>query len=210
MMATLSRAGALRKLRRCDDGSVVTELGLIAPTMCLLLMGALDIGHGLYVRTVLQGAVQQAARNSGLEGGGTATNQASFDTKVREQVGKLGIANSDVAVTRRFYRTFTLAAQATAEPMVVDTNSNGRCNPGDRYSDTNHNNTHDVDGGDGGQGGAKDAVVYTVRLNYPRLFPLHGFIGIPARSTAEARTVLANQPFGEQASYAPPVTRNCP
>jgi len=42
-------------------------------------------------------------------------------------------------------------------------------------------------------------VLYTVSVSYPRAFPLLTIIGLPKTVTANARTVLRNQPFKLQA-----------
>jgi hypothetical protein len=47
-------------------------------------------------------------------------------------------------------------------------------------------------------GGARDAVLYTVTVEYPRAFPMMGLLGFSETVTARSRTVLRNQPFGEQ------------
>ena len=50
----------------------------------------------------------------------------------------------------------------------------------------------------GGQGGAKDVVVYSVTVTYPRLFPVAKLIGLSENVKLNATTVLANQPYGDQ------------
>jgi len=66
--------------------------------------------------------------------------------------------------------------------------------------DENGNGVWDADVGKGGLGGANDVVLYTVTLNYDRVFPLWKLIGGDQRATASASTVLRNQPFGPQAT----------
>jgi len=196
-------------LRRDERGATLIEFAFVAPVFCLLLVGAIDVGHTLYMRAVLQGVVQKAARDSGLEDGSAIATQTSIDDKIRASVLDLH-KNASVAISRRFYRTFEKAAAAQAETFT-DTNVNGTCDAGEPYEDANNNNTWDADGGDAGQGGAKDSVVYTADVTYPRIIPLHNFI--PAFSdTVEvaATTVLTNQPYGDQNQYAPPTVRNCP
>jgi len=46
-----------RRLARASEGTAVTEFGLIAPVLFVLLFGAFDVGHTLYMKSVLQGAV---------------------------------------------------------------------------------------------------------------------------------------------------------
>ena len=118
------------------------------------------------------------------------------------------VNNATVTITRRYYRTFTAAANATPEAWT-DTNKNGRCDAGEPYQDDNRNNTWDADGGNGGQGGAKDAVLYTVTVSYARMFPIYNLIGGSNTAKVTASTVLKNQPYGDQATYGASVVRNC-
>ncbi|MDQ9783691.1 hypothetical protein, partial [Serratia marcescens] len=85
----------------------------------------------------------------------------------------------------------------------TDTNENGICDDGEPYQDDNNNNVWDPDGGNAGQGGAKDRTVYTVTMTYPRFFPLYKMIGGSNTTKISASTVLQNQPYGDQGSYGP-------
>jgi hypothetical protein len=179
------------------------------PVAAVLLMGAFDVGHTLYTRAILEGAIQRAGRDSGLETGTAAAIQTTIDNRVKNQLNKLGIPDANITISRRFYRSFTQAQAAFAEPFT-DTNNNGRCDNGEPYEDRNRNNTRDGDGADAGQGGAQDTVVYTVALNYDRMFPLDGLLGLPERVQMEGSTVMNNQPYGDQGSYGAMIVRNCP
>lgn len=191
-------------------GLAAVEFAMIAPVMFLLLIGALDIGHTLYMQAVLQGVVQKIGRDNTLENNADPAQQAILDAKVGQQVRWL-IGNAKIEYKRRFYRTFTDAAAAQGEEWT-DTNDNGVCDAGEPYVDANNNNVWDKDGGDQGQGGAKDKTVYTVIVRYPRLLPLDRML--PKLSSSQmlvAQTVLANQPYTDQGSYTVTNTvRNCP
>ncbi|MEE2739833.1 MAG: TadE/TadG family type IV pilus assembly protein [Pseudomonadota bacterium] len=190
-----------------EAGATLVEFGLISTVLFSTLLGFMDLGHSLYMQSVLQGAVQKSARDSTLESGKAEAQRQLLDEAVREQVQHLA-ANSTVSFSRRYFRDFTKAAQATAEAFQ-DINGNGRCDNDEPFQDNNHNTVWDRDGGDNGQGGAKDDVVYTVTITYPRLFPMAKLIGLSEHVTVEARTVLENQPFGEQGSYGVPVVGHC-
>ena len=41
-------------------------------------------------------------------------------------------------------------------------------------------------------------MLYTVTVSYPRAFPVMGLLGFSETVTARSRTVLRNQPYGEQ------------
>jgi Flp pilus assembly protein TadG len=200
--------GPIAALVRDRRGSTIIEFAIIAPVMGLLLLGAFDTAHSLYMRSVLQGIVQKVARDSALESGTDTDQQTLLDDKVRASVRAIA-NNATVTITRRFYRTFSDAAAAQAEAFT-DTNHDGTCDQGEPYQDENLNNVWDSDGGDAGQGTAKDRTVYTVSLSYPRFFPLYKVIGGSNTTRISAATVLENQPYGDQAAYAAPVVKNCP
>lgn len=192
-----------------DDrrGATLVEFGLISTVLVTTLLGFMDLGHTLYMQSVLQGAVQKTARDATLESGKAEAQQSLLDDMVRQRVQTLA-ANATVSFSRRYFRDFTKAAQQRAESFE-DINGNGRCDGDEPFQDNNRNTVWDQDGGDGGQGGAKDDVVYTVTIHYPRLLPIAKLVGMPSNVTVEARTVLENQPFGEQSAYGPPLVGHC-
>lgn len=185
-----------------------TEFALITPVFLALLLGVMDMGHTLYMTSVLQGIVQKAGRDSSLENGTETAIQDAINQKVIDGVHRLA-KNADVVIDRRYFKDFTKAQQAVGETFT-DTNHNGVCDAGEPYQDNNNNMVRDADGGDSGQGGAKDIVMYTVDVTYPRLFPMGRLIGLPATVDIHAATALANQPYGDQSQYTAPTVRNCP
>lgn len=205
MIARLSPA--LARLRRDSRGATIIEFAIVAPVMCLLLLGAFDFSHTLYTRAVLQGVVQKTARDATLETNDATATEAALDAKVTKQI-KAMYNTANVTITRRFYRTFSEAAAARAE-RFTDTNGNSRCDANEPYEDSNRNSVWDADGGNAGQGGAKDATLYTVQISYPRLMPLTRLIGASASTKVTAQTVLRNQPYGDQGSYGAAIIRNC-
>lgn len=203
--------GGLRRLVANERGITVVEFAMVAPVMGVLLLGAFDVAHTLYMRAVLQGVVQKVSRDSTLESGLAGSQQDILDARVTTQAKALA-NNATVTITRKWYRTFSSAAAAKFEPFT-DANGNGTCDgpagltPGESYEDNNNNQHWDSTGGNTGQGGAKDAVVYTVAVSYPRFFPIYKMIGGSNTTTVTAATVLRNQPYGDQGA---PTVRNCP
>ena len=200
----------LAHLHRNERGATIIEFAMVSPVMCLLIVGGLDIAHTLYVGAVLQGAVQKASRDATLESGLDATVQARLDQYVRDQVEALA-NNATITIKRNYFSDFKDAAANQFEPFT-DTNNNGTCDgpagttPGEPYEDTNNNQRWDRTGGNDGQGGAQDAVAYTVTMSYPRLFPVYGFIGGSDTTSVSATTILRNQPYADQAVAQ---VRNC-
>ncbi|MEI9850038.1 MAG: TadE/TadG family type IV pilus assembly protein [Sphingomonas sp.] len=180
------------------------EFAIVAPVMGVLLLGAFDIAHTLYMRSVLQGIIQKTARDSTLETGLLTNQQQTLDQRVTEQVRALS-RNATVTFSRKFFRTFSNAQSNQYEPWT-DNNHNGTCDNKEPYEDTNNNQVWNVSGNTG-QGGAKDAVVYKVTVSYPRFFPIYRIIGGSNTTTLTGSTVLRNQPYGDQAV---PSVRQCP
>lgn len=197
----------MRRLRSDRRGATLVEFGFVAPILMMFLVGAFDIGHALYLRSAMLGAMQKSARDSSLEAGATASSQARIDGEVQKAVSGLTFGRP-IQFKRRFYRTFQTAAAARAE-QFTDGNGNRRCDNGEAYSDDNNNNVWDADGGNEGQGLAFDRSVYTATVTYQRLFPLWKFIGGSPTSTVQVRTVLMNQPYTGQTAVRPPTNRNC-
>ena len=192
---------------RDTRGATIIEFAIVAPVMSLMLLGAFDTAHSLYMRAALQGIVQKTARDSALESGVDPVQQAALDLEVKNAV--LAVANTaTITITRRYYRTFSTAAAAQAEPWT-DTNHNGKCDNNEPFQDNNNNGVWDADGGDQGQGGAKDRTLYTVSMTYPRFFPLYRLIGGSNVTKISAATVLENQPYSDQGSYGTATVGHC-
>ncbi|WP_295634254.1 TadE family protein [Novosphingobium sp.] len=179
------------------------EFALLAPVLLISLLGIFDMAYTMYAQTLLQGALQQAARNSTIEGaaGSTATIDAAVTSSVRT-----AIIDATVTFKRKSYASFSKVGVAE---QFTDTNSNGTCDAGEPFEDVNNNGGWDRDQGSIGLGGARDAVLYTATMTFPRAFPIAGFINIPTNVTVNGSTVLRNQPYGLQQS-SPPTVRYCP
>lgn len=195
---------AFSRLLHDRAGMSVVEFGLIAPVLMVLLMGALDLGHTLYMQAVVQGALQKAARDASLETGSSDEVYQATKTAITEQVQRLA-RNAQVDLTRTAFRDYVTASTPSKEPFT-DTNGNGVCDNGEPYEDNNNSNAWDNEGSAGTQGGAKDTVIYSAKVTYGRLFPFMRVVGLPANVTINASAALVNQPYGDQAA---PTVRNC-
>jgi len=195
----------IERLRRSRRGSTLIEFAMVAPVLMVVIMGLLDMSYRLYAKSMLEGAVQKAARDSTLESGATGAANATIDGNVKTTFGTVNgsVTDSSFTFTRRNFSTFT-----SAGAMEPSTGPGGQCAPGYTYVDINNNNSWD-DGGIDGQGGANDATLYTVQVNYKSLFPINALFGGPATQTIRSTTVLRNQPYSNQATRAAGPTRNC-
>ena len=184
-------------------GTAILEFAIIAPTFLLMLMGTFDLGMAQYVKSIMEGEIQKAGRDSSLQTGSATTRQTTLDTRVRTRVQTIA-KDATVTFTRKAFQRYSNVSAARED--FIDANSNGTCNAGESYTDWNNNSTWDLLGGSTGQGGAKDAVVYTATTTYNRLFPLYGLAGFPQEQVLTSTTILVNQPFNEQTV---PTTRTC-
>ena len=194
----------LKALLRDQSGVTIIEFAMIAPVLMLMLMGLFDLSYNMYTTQMLQGAIENASRNSTIEG--AAGKEAQLDAMVTTAVHAVAPA-ATLTFTRRAYSSFTKAGRPED---FTDIDSDGTCGKGEPFEDTNGNGRWDADGGKTGFGGARDAVLYTVVVKYQRPFPIAGFIpGQSKTFTLSAANVLRNQPYGQQAANSAPVTGSC-
>lgn len=184
---------SLVALRDDEAGTTVMEFGLIATAFITLLLGLFDLGQMAYTQSVLNGAVQTAARSSSLESG----NTSAADTQVEDLV-RLTAPGANVTASRVSYFDFDDIERAES---WNDADADGVCNDGEAYSDENGNGMWDQDIGSDGNGGASDVIIYTVNVTYAPLFP-NPFIsyGTSERNLTSS-TVKKNQPFADQPGY---------
>lgn len=182
----------LSQLQRDTRGVTAIEFAIIAPTFLILLMGTMDLGHMVYAKAILDGAVEQAARSTTLETGSTS----GADAMVAERVKPI-MPGVIISSTRTSYFDFSDVEQP--EPWN-DKNGNGTCDAAENFTDQNRNGTWNGDRGSSGNGGASDVVLYTVNASYDLMFtgPL-----LPKnwkRVALSSVAVRKNQPFANQTS----------
>ena len=181
-------------------GSSSVEFALIAPVMLMTLFGMFDLGHGMYTKSLLEGAIEKAARNSSIE----AATTGSLDARVTAVVRQIA-PGAILTFTRSNYANFSNVGQPED---FTDVDGNNACNSGEPFEDANGNGTYDNDRGRSGNGGARDAVLYKVGVAYPRVMPIGQLIGGSSTQNMTAIAVLRNQPYGLQ--NLPATTGNCP
>ncbi|MDE2442629.1 MAG: pilus assembly protein [Betaproteobacteria bacterium] len=189
-----------RALRVDQSGVTIVEFALITPVLLLTLMGLFDAGYNVYATSMLRGSIQKTARDSTIEGANTAALDANVTTAVQRIV-----PGATVTFSRKAYATFSWISKAED---YSDVNKNGTCDAGEPFEDSNGNGTWDTDRGQTGNGGARDAVIYTVNVTYPRAFPLAAFMKMSNTVTMSATMVLRNQPYTLPNQYTAK-TANC-
>jgi hypothetical protein len=195
-------ATALRRLCSDATGTTLTEFAFVGPVLILMVMGIFDLAHTQYTNGILNGAIQKAGRDLTLESAGS--RQSSVDARVRAQLQTVMPSGATITFEKLSHFDFS----DIAEPEeFTDQNGDGRCNNNEPYIDMNNNGRWDANRGEAGIGGARDAVLYTAVVTYPRIFPMFGLAGMNRNITLRASTVLRNQPFDEQDRST--TQRNC-
>jgi len=183
-------AQSLRSTLRDEEGASLVEFALIAPTLLVLLLGAFDLCYNVYGNTMLQGAIQEAARDSSLQD----PNEATIDAAVTDAVQDI-VPNALLTFSRKSYGKAYEVGQAED---FTDLNGDNQCNDGEPFVDANNNGYWDSDKGDTSKAGARDTVLYEVTVSYPRAFPVAPLIGMSPRYETKISTLLRVQPFGLQ------------
>ena len=196
----------IRRLRRDQRGATIIEFAIISGPMLLLLMGGLELGYDSYVRSTMQGALNDAARTAAVEfpiinvPGSTVEEQV--ENLIEEQVHNVA-PNARITVTQKSY--FDFSSIGDPEKLMTDNNGNGQFDAvdGDCYEDANGNGSYDTDAGKTGNGGADDVVLYTAHVSAPRILPLDGFLpGVGPTIEYSLQTAVRNQPYDQQATAA--------
>ncbi len=187
-----------KSLKGDTRGVTIIEFAVVAPVLFGTIFATLDMGYQLYVRSILSGAMEEAARKSALETGANAAD--AIDEEVRATVEMvLGDGQSNLVFTRRNYVNFSDIREK--EPFT-DSDGDDFCDNNEPYDDTNGSGQWD-DRGVAGQGGARAAVLYVARLQYPHLNPARGLLGLADETPIVVSSVLQNQPY--DAAGAPAV-----
>lgn len=191
-----------RQLRRDKSGATLTEFGFVAPVLILMIMGIFDMAHSQYTTALLNGAMQKAGRDLTLESAGS--QESTIDQRVIDEITLVVPDSATITLEKLSHFDFEDIGE---EEEYSDDNNDGICNNNEPFVDANENGQWDADRGEDGIGGARDAVLYTAVVSYPRLFPMYGLAGLPQEVELRASTVLRNQPYDEQDRTI--VTGNC-
>lgn len=205
----MNRYTKMGKLRQDQTGVAAIEFAFLLPPFMLMFFGAFDVGYSLYFRGILDGAIQEAARDSALESGIAVTNSKKGYELQDEQLKKKILdlqTNAVVTFDRKSYFNFKDVARPE---KYTESNGNGICDNNEQFEDENGNLLFDKDVGVAGVGGPKDIVLYTVTVTYERIFPLWALVGQSQKNKFSASTVLKNQPYDNQNAQNPIKVRNC-
>ncbi len=176
-------------LRRNARGVAAVEFALVSPLFLLATMGLFDLTHQYYARSVLEGVVEQAARDATLEG--FAKDQTKLDNFVKSQVQSVW-RDADLKFKREAFDSFGGVGRAED---FTDANGNGKYDKGECFIDANGNGMWDENRARTGNGGAEDVIAYTTEMRLMRIFPLWRMLGQPQNKSISVTTILRNQPY---------------
>lgn len=211
---------ALRRMRKNEDGATLLEFALISPVFLFMLLGTFEIGYGIYMRSALNGAIQHAARAATLQNANDPTVRRQTDDEVRAILKKVNgsLTDSDIKISRKSYLNFSNVERIET---YTDSNSNGTCDNNEVFVDENGNGTWGTVGR-ADNGGAHDAVLYSISVTYDAVFPFETFTrnsknrdaaftleGLSNQRTLKSETLLKNQPFGNHSARGAGSNDNC-
>ena len=130
----------LARLRRAQRGAAIVEFALVLVPLVLFLFGGLDLGYQAYLRSVVQGALNDVARSSSLEAPGIPCSGETVEKKIDCAIR----TRSDVVARNATYRIsmtsfYDFSGIGRSEKLVSDNNRNGRYDAGDCFVDLNEN-----------------------------------------------------------------------
>lgn len=194
----------LRRLASDEQGATIVEFAIIALPMCTLLLGGLDLGYQSYVRSTLQGSLNDAARKAAVRDPNFIVAGDTVEEKVQNYIkgvtNKIA-RNATITVSQKSY--FDFSDVGNPEKLMTDVDGNGQYDEfdGDCFEDANNNGAFDTDAGVDGRGGANDVVFYSANISMPRLLPWHNFVpGVSDTIDMKLETAVRSQPYGTQAT----------
>ncbi len=183
----------LKKFREAESGVTAIEFAVVAPVMCILVMGIIEFAIIMMVYNVMEGATATSARTgkTGYVTGGETRQQTILD-QITNRAGTL-LNPLKLTVTTKYYKQYD---QINDPEPYVDANHNGTYDAGESYTDINGNGHWDADMGQSGYGSAGDIVVYTVSYPWAISTPLvSSFIGSGGIFTITTHAVVKNEPY---------------
>ncbi len=188
-----------QRLKADRTGAAAVEFAMLILPMTTVMFATYDIAYQFYLRSVIQGALNDVARTASLEApslnctGTTLVDQIQCAVKKRSSVIARD-ASYDVVVKNYF----DFSTVGRSEKLVTDYNNNGAYDVGDCFVDLNENGVFDASAGRSGVGGADDVAFYEVTVTMPRVFPVADFMPISKNYSIRAQTALRNQPYTRQ------------
>lgn len=202
----MKRRGLLSRIRRDASAVTAVEFALIALPLSMLVMGGFDLGHQAYIRSMMQGALTDAARRASVQNPQFTSSGSTTEQKVANSIkDQLQAITPGATITVSESNFYDFSGIGNPEKLMTDVNGNGKYDAADNdcFSDLNENGKYDSDSGRTGIGGANDVVFYQAEIVMPRLMPVAQLLGFSPNYQMTVATAVRNQPYGVQKT--PPV-----
>ncbi len=190
-----------------DQGVTAVEFAMVSPILVMILLALFDFSHTLWSNSVLEGAMDFAARSSTMETVTTTASRNALDDEIKKRVRATVGNDAAFAFKRTAYQDYADVERGYEDFTDSGSPKDGICNNNEIFVDANGDGVWSDDGGRDGGGGAQDAVVYEVTVTYRSKLSFANFMGAGGPKTMVAQTILKNQPFSEQAE---PALGTCP
>lgn len=201
MKRTVLRLGnRLPAFARDDRGSSLVEFAFGLPIMALALVGSVEFGMVMFVSTLVESSLRDAAR-FGITGAvpdGQTRLERILKIINERTIGLIDMDKAKIEV--RVYPTFGDVGRGES---FVDGNDNGQYDAGETFTDETGNGVNDSDIGETGEGDAGAIVAYRLEYAWPLLTPLvTHLIGKDGTFTLKSSIAVRNEPY-DQAVGAP-------
>jgi Flp pilus assembly protein TadG len=184
-----------RALAACRRGAAAIEFAFAAPAFVFVSIGLIEISMILFVNTLMEGGLRDAAR-FGVTGGvpaGHTRAERILDIIDARTIGL--IPRDEAQITTLVYPSFD--AVGKPEPFVDKPTFNGTYDAGEAWTDINGNGRWDADMGAVGLGGPGDIVLYTIDYDWPLITGhLFDIVGIDGKVPLRASLIARNEPYG--------------
>lgn len=178
------------RIGRNNSGATAVEVGVAVPVVGLILIAVVECLLILYMNTVLEGNLRDAARF-----GAASVVQ---EGKVRENliIDKIAVATMGIiainqhTLTTLVYKDFASINQA--EPFIDSKPANDEYDAGEAFTDINGNGKWDDDMGVNGLGNACEIVMYQVETEWPLMLGIFASL-IGERISISATTAIRNE-----------------
>lgn len=185
-----------RWFRRDQEGAAALEFGFAAPVIIFAAVGVIELGMMLFVNTLMEGGLREAAR-FGITGyAPTGVNREQRIRQIMEE-NTIGLVDMQTAtVTQQIYPSFGDIGKP--EPYTDDNPANGQYDAGEDFQDINGNGQWDADMGLAGVGGPGAVVLYTVEVDWKALTPLFKpIMSGTGNMRMRASVAVRNEPFNQ-------------
>ena len=180
--------GRTKKVTPDEGGATTLEFAFVLVPLLTLILGAWEMGRQVYVSSIVQGVVIQAARKAALEGATTT----AVKTYVDNQLAEFAVP-AKIGLTVTSFKKFT--GVGAPEKITTDTAPLGSYNTGDCYVDVNNTAAYDTQQGSNGIGTAEDALRVRLTVEMNRLSPVGGWIGYSDVYQVDRTTFVQAEPF---------------